>query len=375
MVAIRPQMPPSGEWALLEMIVRCIDDQPDEPPLDTNHAVGPIDRVTQDVSETGRVLRVRPGMTSVHRWSDGRSSFEVSLSTQWKLPGQIRPGGRDVGVFSVRAPLTGFRSEPVPWDGDENRGYDKEIDPAMDVLSELAGGDVEILDMPDSELLGAQRYVAVGPEMWSLAAAVSKWFESFPPAPTLSVRLFDVAAGEPWPNNNRPSEDMRPLGATRIEQVQATWSTTAVRREFTTVRDWDCEVAQASRIPTPRCARVSTGLVLNARLFGNTLELDGELSRVRNPGRKELTLNAPLLAPDVRTVRTVKSGRRVKARDTSTPEMILTADDVAVDHPVVASVGIRLRRELPANGPLVYRSSASTVLAEERELLVVISRE
>lgn len=376
MVAIRPQLAPSGEWAVLETVARIVGGNVSSL-IDTGHpGVGPIDRVPMNISETARVVLARPGSRTVQRWSDGETSYELTLRTQWQLPKPVRPGGHDFGVFSVRGDLSGFRSVAVDQRDNDERGFEREREEPWDDISELAGAEARWLEGPDrDEAPEGQHYVAVDASTWAIGAAVMGWFESRTAGPEIEVRCYDVPAGADWQGDGKPPAGARPVGGTRLSQVEASWSATAVREERTIVHDWDCEVANSARIPDPKCMRVSTGLAINVRRLGDTFEVEGEISRTTAAGKKTLKLSAPVLSPEVEALSTVGMGNTARAQKYESPPKIMIADTVHVEQPTIAAVPFRFTQRLAADQqPAVYRSTASGLLEEGRELLIVVSR-
>ena len=375
MIALRPQLAPGGAWALLETVARCIDGDPDAR-IETGHpGIGPIDRVPMAISESGHVALVRPGARTVQRWSGPHGAFELAMTTQWKLPAPVRPGGRDLGIFTMRSPTGGFRSLAVPHTDESDRGRDGELERSWDDPSELAGGGAQWLGLPeDDPQPDVERYLVVGEQGVASAAAVRAWFEARPLGPELHMRCFDVPVGTPWPIPAGREADARAVGSARLAQVEGTWSATAVHSESTVLRDWDSEVAQAARIPDPRCERVSAGFVVNARMVGGLLDLELEVSRIVDPGQKELQLSSALLAPEVSTLYTTVQGRRARTTDFRSPPLVLPADRVVVEQPVRRSIDLQLRRHVAADAPIVHRVSATGAFGPGRELLLVVEQ-
>lgn len=374
MVAIRPQLSPSGEWGLLETIARCVDGDPSAQ-IDTGHqGLGPIDRLPAKISETGRVVLVRPGSRTVQNWSGQHGEFELTIVTQWRLPQPVRPGGHDFAAFSMRGELAGFRSIAVRRSDDEDNAWDPERDDPWADIEEFAGGDAQWLDQPDADQPDAQPYVATDRSMWAAGAAVMSWFESMTAGPELTIRCYDVAAGSDLAADGTPPAGANALGSTRLSQVNGTWSATAVRSDYTVIRDWNAEVAQSSRIPDPRCERVSSGLWINVRRLGDRVEVDGEVTRILDSGIKKLTMSSPIFAPEVRNVQVTGEGRNARAWKQDSPAMALLSDEVIVEHPTIVAAPFRFTRVVAAEQPAVYRTSATELLGQGREVLVVISR-
>ncbi|MCA8975277.1 MAG: hypothetical protein KDC98_11175, partial [Planctomycetes bacterium] len=374
MVAIRPQLAPSGAWALLETIARVVDGTDEQ--IDTGHpGLGPIDRLPMDISETGRIVLVRPGARTVQRWSGELGEFELTLATQWRLPQPVRPGGHDLGIFTVRGDLEGFRSVPVRRDDQVDDSWDPEREYVWGRIEEIAGENARWLDLDEDEgNFDGQRFIATDRAMWAIGAAVTPWFEAMTGGTDLELRCFDVGSGAAWPTDGTTADDVRPLGSTRLSQVNGTWSATAQRREYSIIRDWDVEVAQSARIPDPRCSRVSSGLALNVRRIGDDLEVDGELSRIIDRGSRRLTLSAPIFMPEIHNVGATGGGNTARAWQNDSPAMGLIADEVLVEHPTIVSIPLRFHCHLDGNAPAVFRTAATDLLGPGRELLVEVRR-
>lgn len=147
-----------------------------------------------------------------------------------------------------------------------------------------------------------------------------------------------------------------------------------MRSEYTVVRDWDAEVAQSSQVPDPKCARVSTGLVINTRRLGDEFEIEGKISRIVDASRKSLTMSAPLFTSEIRNVSAVRAGNSARAAKNDSPAMGLPGDTVNVEHPQVVATQFRFSKRLEGSKPAFYRTSANALLGQGRDVLIVVSR-
>lgn len=371
MVALRAQTPLTAEWAVLELVARWVEDDPGAR-IDTGDKwLGPIDRVPLAYSETGRVLRVRPGSTTTQTWSADGSEYRLTLRTQWQLPQPVRPGGHDVAIFSMRGDLSGFRSVPVRQREGSEAANDPDHEEPWANLGDLAGSDAEwlIADVENEEN-NASLFVAVDRAMWAVGATAMAWFEAMKPAAPIDVRCYDVPSGTAWPDDGSVPAGAKALGGTRLDLVDGSWSATCVREDHTVLTDWDVEVAQSARIPDPQPTRLSTGFCLNVRATGDRVELDGEISRVVDEGRHELTLSAPIFMPEQHNA--WSSGSGVSKSDS--PALALLPDIVAVEHPVVAKASLRLARLVDVQHPAVHRQSATALLGDGHDVVLVVTR-
>ncbi|MCA8949491.1 MAG: hypothetical protein KDE27_08300 [Planctomycetes bacterium] len=370
MVALRPQLAPSGAWALLEVVARCVETDR-EAKIDSGHkGIGAIDRVPQRISEVGRVVLVRPGVHSVQRWSDGEREFELALSTQWQLQPAMRVAGHDFAVYSVRGPLQGFRSVRIAQSReDDMRGQDPEIENGWDDIEALAGPEAEWLEPPDSdEAPDGERYVAVGRASFAAGAAVMRWFESKTAGPELAVHCYDVAAGTAWPGDGSVPDGARLLGRTELSQVEGTWSATAIRTDQSLLRDWDVEVAQSARIPRPVLERVGAGFVLNLRRTGEVVEVEVDLARLLDTGGRSIALSAPIYTPAFHRPPSGDTGPK------DDPAVGLPPDSVRVEHPQIAMLPFGFSVRVADQATVTRRTSAGELLGAGRELLVVVQR-
>ncbi len=374
MLAIRPQLTPSAEWGLLEVIARCADDDPSSKIETGHHSVGPIDRVPLQIAEAGRVVLARPGKTTVHRWSSQQGAFELALTVSWQLRPPVRVGGQDFGVFSVRGGLPGFRSVRVDARNFESLFNPDDDDDPWSLIEDIAGAEAQWLSEPDlEEAPFAERYVAVGRAHWAAGAAVMRWFESKTAGPVVTIRCLEVPAGTAVDAAlaEAPPAGVHEVASATMSQVDGTWSTSAVRRDRTVLYDWDCEVANASRIPDPKCRRMDDGAVFNVRRFGDRFEVEIDLSRELDAGLKELTLGAAVAAPPTVQV----SAHNNSVQQSSSPAVQLPADQVIVEQPLFAQLPVRFGRTVAAGQRATWRASANELLGDGRELLVVLERE
>jgi hypothetical protein len=378
MVALRPQVLPTGEAALLEVVARHVVDASDQR-VDTGCAgIGPLDRAALRIAEVGRVLRVSPGTTVVQRWSAADADYELTLRAIWQLPAPVRPAGHDLAVFSLRGDGRGFRSIAVQpdahetWNDDEDEASDPWRNPG-----EIAGGEAAWLDGGgDDDDRGPdwRTTVAMGQAMWSLQVAAQAWFDRLHAGPTLELRWFDAAADAAWPADGAPPAGSRPIGGARLDLVDGAWAATTLRDEYLRVHDWDAEVAQASRIADPKCRRQDHGLWFNVRSLGDQIEVEGALSRQLDVGLQQLALSQPLFAPEMHKAQTTGAGANKSAQLSSSPAVALPADAVTVEHPRIVTTSVQLRRTLTAGQTVVHRSSAHHLLGVGRELVLVASR-
>lgn len=371
MVALRPQLAPAADRGLLELVVRCARPGA-EARIDTGYpAMGPIDRVPLDIAELARVLPIRPGAKLTLPWSSGTCTYELQLEVDWQTPEAARPGGHELGIFTMRGDLQGFRSLPMPGPlSTEPDPFAVEgPDDSWARVFEHVGGSPEWgSDGPPEDT--AQPFVAIDENRRTIGDAVTSWFEARDRAFRGEVACFSVPRGTAWPDDGRPPEGATRLGTAALQQADATWSAVTVREEWSVLHDWDVEIAQSARVADPRVCRLSTGLVLNTHTLGDRIEIDGELSRVVDPGREKLLLSAPMFGPERAVDGEPKPANRVLLIGT----VAMVADEVTVEHPVVAAAPIHFTRDLAKGGQAVWRSSADPVLGDGKDLVVVLRR-
>jgi hypothetical protein len=340
--------------------------------IDTGYpAMGPIDRLPLDIAELARVVPIRPGSKLALPWSSGQYTYELQLDVRWRLPNAARPDGPDLGIFTMRGDLQGFRSLPVPGplSGDTDlfaaEGND---DPWAHIFEHAGEGAEWTSDVSADDT--AQPFVATGENRRTIGEAVTSWFEVRCRVFTGELACFAVPRGTEWPDDGHVPDGATRLGAALLQQADATWSAVTVREERSVLYDWDVEIAQAARVADPRVSRLSTGFVLNTHTLGDRIEVDGELSRVVDPGRERLLLSAPMFGPE----RTVDGEPKPANRVLLIGTVAMVADEVNVEHPVVAAVPIRFTRELAKGGKAVWRGSADLVLGDGQDLVVVLTR-
>lgn len=369
MIALRPHLAPSSDQGLLELVVRSMQPRADAK-IDTGYAaMGPIDRLAFDIGELARVVPIQPGLPVVLSWSAGEVAFQLELEAHWSRPQRAGPGGRELGVFTAHGDLLGFRSLPIAlaFVGDAPLAPEDLQAPWLD-LDAIGGGDAQwILPCSDDELPTARRFVADGEQYRNLARAETAWFEARRVAFPGELTCFAVPRGTPWPEDGRVPDGATRLGATRLQQADGTWSASTVREEHSVLRDWDPEMGCYARIADPSVARVSTGLVLNTCCHGQSIEVEGELAKVVDAGRQKLQLSAPLRGPDVDLDDANRPERRSPSR------IALIADEVAVEHPVIAQVPVRFVRQLAPGEVATWRTAADAVLGAGQDLVVVVT--
>lgn len=371
MVAMRPQLAPAADRGLLELVVRCARPGK-EAKIDTGYAaVGAIDRLPLDIAELARVVPIRPGSKLALAWSSGQDAYELQLDVDWRLPEAARPDARELGIFTMRGDLQGFRSLsiPGPLGADPEPLLAEAHDDPWAQIVEHAGEGAEWTSYSSADDT-AQPFVAVDGSRRTIAQAVSSWFDVRGRVFTGAIACFAVPRGTAWPDDGRMPQGATALGEAQLQQADATWSAATVREESSVLCDWGVEVAQAARVADPRLARLSTGLVLNTHTFGDRIEVDGELSRVIDPGRERLLLSAPMFGPE----RTVDGEPKPANRVLLVGTVAMIADEVNIEHPVVAAAPIKFTRELAKGGQAVWRSSADLVLGAGQDLVVVVKR-
>lgn len=371
MVALRPQLAPAADRGVLELVVRCARPGKDAK-IDTGYpAVGSIDRLPLDIAELARVVPIRPGSKLALPWSWGQDTFELQLEVDWRLPEAARPDAHDLGIFTMRGDLQGFRSLPMPGPlaGDTDLFAAEDTDDPWANIVEHAGEGAEWISDSSADAT-AQPFVAIDEPRRSIAAAVTAWFDARSRVFTGELTCFAVPRGTAWPDDGRIPDGVTRLGAARLQQADATWSAVTVRDERSVLYDWEVEIAQAARVADPHVCRLSTGLVLNTHTLGDRIDVDGELSAVVDPGRERLLLSAPMFGPE----RTVDGEPKPANRVLLVGTVAMVADEVNVEHPVVAATPIRFSRELAKGGQSVWRSSADLVLGDGQDLVVVLRR-
>lgn len=370
MIALRPHLAPSSDHGLLELVVRSARPGADAR-IDTGYAaMGPIDRLPLDIAELARVVPIHPGSHIRLSWSAGEVDYALELDVDWRRPQQLPPGGRELGIFTAHGELRGFRSLPIAassTDGAPLVAEDLDV-PWLD-LDAIAGADAQwMLPCGDEERPTAHRFVAADEQYRNLAGAETAWFEARRGAFVGELTCFAVPRGRQWPADGRAPDGATRIGATLLQQADGTWSAATVREEHSVLNDWHVEMGCYARIADPGVARLSTGLVLNTYCQGDAIEVEGGLSRIVDAGRQRLHLSAPLLGPEM----DIGDEGRPDGRRLPNAKVALVADEVFVEHPLVAQVPVHFVRRLAPGEVATWRTAADAVLGEGQDLVVVV---
>lgn len=365
MVVLRPHVVPSGEAAIVELLVRVVEPLPGSPIAPGHPGFGAIDRVRQGVHEWARVLRTNLGGKVDQRWSgpDG-ADYRLSLQLQWQVPPPPRPGVRDFEYAAIGSALLGFVGVDGSHEFDE---ADEKRLLAADTFAALLQSAGIVAEEPSEVPLRS----ATDRDARPLGQAVAAMFDAMTQAPPIDVEFYDAPSGARLPLEGPLPAGVRRIGAVTLECVDDTGAVLQAYEVESILRDWDIEVAQASRITDPKCRRAEAGLFVNLRRSRERLELDGEYS-VRQPTRTSaVILSAPMVAFDP-----VAPSKADGAQPAKVPPIVLPADVVNIDVPTVQRLPLSLRTTVRAGAPIVARQAASMVLGDGRELLIVVrSRE
>jgi hypothetical protein len=343
MVVLRPLVSPSGDAALLEVLARTVEPAGNEP-LETGiPAMGPLGRASMRVAEHATVLRAGLGDKLEQKWTGPLGTeYALVMHTHWTVPPAVRPGSHELEVVTPMGAFTGFRSIAERIEGDEPK------------LAE--GLAVQLIDFDGLLTSGSdpEHYVALDALAEQVRAGWTGLFAAAVQGAALEISVLDAPIGVECGADGAAPPGATRLAAARVACVDDTWAAVTSYQERSYIRDWQVEVAQDARIPSPQVARTHDGICINLRRRGDRVELDGELA-IRAPSQTQRVLLAPALT----------SGSSTKLQR-DVPEVA-----VLVEAPVVHRLPVRGRLLLKAGTPSVLRQAAPG-LGAGRELVVVV---
>lgn len=343
MVVLRPMVAPSGDAALLEVLARTVEPAGNEP-LETGlPAMGPLGRGSVRIAEHATVLRAGLGDKIEQKWTGPLGTeYALVLHAHWTVPPAVRPGSHELEIVSPMGAFTGFRSIAERMEGEE---------------PQLAEGlAVQLLDFDGLLSTGSEpeHYVALDALAEQVRAGWTGLMAAAVQGAPLELAVFDAPLGAECGADGAAPPGATRLASARVACVDDTWAAVTSYQERSYIRDWQVEIAQDSRIPSPQVSRTHDGVCMNLRRRGDRVELDGELV-VRAPSQVQRVLLAPPYSA---------GSTRIVQRDV--PEVA-----VLVEAPVVHRLPVRGRLLLKAGTASVLRQSAPG-LGAGRELLVVV---
>ncbi|MBK8097957.1 MAG: hypothetical protein IPK26_12670 [Planctomycetes bacterium] len=363
MVALRPHVVPGGEAAIVEVLARSARSGPRQA-INLGHpSFGPVDRGALAVSSCAAVARVHLGGTSSHRWRgpDG-AEWALTIRMQWQVPQPAQPGGQAFEYLVLPPSNLGFRSEQVGFE------VEREILPADD------GGAADLAAQvgADVRFKNGRAAVFVGEAAPRMVVAANALLETLAATPAVTMTLVDVPTGSrPAPDGALPA-DGRIVGEATIAPVQGVWSSIQVYDDQSYLRDWDVEVAQASRIPDPKVDRLASGLFVDMRCTADAVTLTGEWVRLLELTTEKVALSAAIGVPPAARGSGGNNNAPVQVHEF--PALHLPPDEVNFERPVVQRLPLRATLQLQQGKTTSVRAAGDGAAAPGRELWLCVRR-
>jgi len=359
MVVLRPYLSPSAGELLVEILVR-IAEPIDEEVIELGHpGFGAIDRLSRRVGEMAGLLRCSSGATTERHWSGPLGTrYSLQLRPRWSQRRALSPGGHEL-EYAVDFPqLAGFRTLSVRPEGLEGPLEQRGLCEAVQL--EFAGMAplLAIEPLEDGGVL-----VALDEAARSMRHLVAAHLAAAPAGPHIELSFFDVPAG-----GQAEAASARKIGGMTADLVVGSWYCATAYRDRSVLADWEVEIAQSARIPTPITRRVHDGLFVNMRWQRGKLEIDGEYSRRREDDSQELPLNVAMAV--VATSKSPKNGRLV---DDHVDATFLPQDRVRIEKPIVHRAPFAALLDVQADAVVAVRQSTG-LFGSDRELLITARR-
>lgn len=363
MVALRPHIVPGGEAAIVEVLARSARSGPRQS-IDLGHpAFGPVDRGALSISSCAVVSRLHLGGALVQRWrgADG-ADWTLTIRMQWQVPQPAQPGGQAFEYLMLPPSRLGFRS------GFVGQEAEREIAPQEDG----GAGDLAAQIGADVRLRGGRAAVFIGESAPRMVAAANALVDSIAQAPTIVATLVDLPTGSrPAADGSVPAEG-RVVGQATVAAIANAWSSVQVYDDQNYLRDWDVEVAQASRIPDPKVDRLGTGLFLDVRSDGTAATLVGEWTRLLDMSVEKVALSAAIGVPPAARGSGGNNNAPVTVHEF--PALHLPPDEVAFERPVVQRLPLRASLRLEPGKTTCVRAAGDGAVAPGRELWLCVRR-
>lgn len=361
-VSLRARLLPDGRAAVIESVLR-VCDAGEPGSIDVGEGFGPLDRLGTRVDELGSTFVVERGATAeqVFGTTDG-GVLRLRCTARYEPPkAAVRSDLRVVATPLFGRPVVGFRFVPRHGDGLEDAGEQSLLG-----VQELAIGaigeqtDAFALFLPPGS--GATGVLVLnGDRGERVGRVVEQRVSSVLQAQRLSVEVFSVPSGavvEARGMAGMPdgAEPLASFDGHVVNGLPVAFGS-GVERSF--VRDWQTEVAQASRIPRPAVGLMDEGAFVTAWVqpgSGSRVGLELDLDRLLELRKQPIGL-----------------GREMAViLDTSNP-LVLPAERVQAELPRTGSARVRTVVDLGEEGTAVLRRSARAVLGSDRELVVRVA--
>ena len=361
-VSLRARLLPDGRAAVIESVLR-VCDAGEPGSIDVGEGVGPLDRLGTRFDELGSTFVAERGATveQVFGTADG-GILRLRCTPRYEPPkAALRSDLRVVATPLFGRPVVGFRFVPRHSDGLEDAGEQPLLgvqELAIGAIGEQA--DAFALFLPPGSgatgvlVLSGDRGERVGRVLEQRVSAVLQ-------AQRLSVEVFSMPAGaavEARRDAAMPdgAEQLASFSGHVVTGLPIAFGSGA---ESSFVREWQTEVAQASRIPRPAVGVMDEGAFVtawvqpgSARRVGLELDLD----RLLELRKQQIGL-----------------GREMAViLDTSNP-LVLPAERVQAELPWTGSARVRTVVDLGDEGAAVLRRTARAVLGPDRELVVRVA--
>lgn len=363
MVALRPHVVPGGEAAIVEVLARSARPGPRQA-INLGHpAFGPVDRGALAISSCAAVARVHLGGTSSHRWRgpDG-GEWALTIRLQWQVPQPAQPGGQAFEYLVLPPGNLGFRSELVGFEI-ERTGPEADDGGVGDLASQV-GADVRFKS--------GRTGVLVGESAPRMVVAASAMLESLAATPALTATLMEVPTGSRPAADGALPADGRIVGQATLAPVQGVWSSVQIYDDQSYLRDWDVEVAQASRIPDPKVDRLASGLFVDVRCIGEDVMLAGEWVRLLELTTERVALSAAIGVPP--SARGSGGNNNAPVTVHEFPALHLPPDEVNFERPVVQRLPLRATLRLEQGKASCVRAAGDGAVAPGRELWLCVRR-
>ncbi len=359
-----------SEFALLEAVVRTAEALPagDLPP--SKGSVGPIQRVSTGIAECAATFRIPRNGKTVHSWSDENGDeLRLTCTASWKLAPPLTRGDLVIHTTSLlHDPVLEFHSTQAAEDPEELPSSDH-IASILESTLENESRTASLLTSDSDVSTGT--LMLTGPHARAVEANVLRTLDQALAPTKLSILILDLPAGTSPDANGKLPDSGRTIARIEAPALVNRIACFTGGRERSSLHDWESEVAQAARMPHPEIRMICEGYFINALVEANSsgkpqhFTLEGTWAYIDKTDVVQATLDQELTAPDSTT-------KTSSGTTNSQPAIHLPQDIVALEQPQIRSKQISTRLSLDAQGKATLRRSATQLLGQNRELLILL---
>lgn len=366
-IALRARVARGLDMVLLECLVRCCEPLAG-PKIETgNPGFSDLDRGATRTAEVAYAVRAKVDETIEQRVQTlGGGEYRISLKPVWQTEKSTN-NPAEVEYDTTQAPLASFRGALFPWQTElANNPRAKKEDkrePAPPNSSER----VTAMD----PATGCVASIALGQEAAATRRDALEAFTRGAQPVRVDVRILDAPAGEAIDPNGEIGGGVRCLSKFDLRLLLEHEASVALHDDRNFLADWNCEVAQAARIPDPQIERLPTGVFVNLRVDSEQITLDGVLLRLKELQSTRVAIARPMLSGRGASSTAHANNNQSTGSASVASEIVLPEESGSMEFATVAEFPLALSVRRDKSASSVVRLAAPFFLGTGREIVVI----